>query len=1249
MLEDPVTNGVERLVEQGIGHGIEVEVAGVDGSVLGGIRLEGLSTTRPASGGLIRAVTVDRFVVSYRLRDVLAMLSAVGVPLLRDLRGIRETRTARNLSWIGEPSLPAVVANLHESVPTSLRMTFSGRIDGADEVMPGFEIAFDLDGSVPAKTELFALALDGIASPWNPVPEVDRLHLTATARAHGIFLASSRERSAPDARLDAGIQTAAGASGPVLSTAELDLVLGRLTARALVGPRRADISVSLPPRQRVREIFARAAAEPAVTPGAISLDASAVAPADDEERSVATDSGDDGTHPGELPLLHALIDDPVAVARRARITGAIDAKGWTLRSVGLDELVASATWTPGTLEVRGLRAAVGVEGLAFAGDPTAAEPATDLSVDLARARWQIDEKRAEVENLVVSSGSGELRVDGGIAIPERGGFLEQARGSIAGSLTVDEPERLSDALARSGLIPALPVGYSPGTRLRLEFDVRGGREDPRIETDVAVERPAVAGVELDAFTASLSSRANTITVSSLVVERGDSRIEARGTVVRRGLRLEAYTAELFSTRVGTPAAFVDGFSVVASGTPGSVRVEKLEATFTDPEGLAISLARPFAVSWTDDRLRVDELAVTAGSGSLAAAGSLSDEEISVDVHAEGVALSLLLDAFDPESALISAGTLDLEASVRGPIDRPDFRLALSGDARSLEGEPIVFDVRVVQENDTLRVESMNLDVADLPTVRGSGTLPVLVGSSGVRMTSTTGEGFTLEAGVTRPFERVGVDPGSSLAGADLTVEAGLDGGRGVARAVLSGIERRDEPALEGIDPVTEIVLDLTLDELTESGGELSAVLRANADTLVDAFASFDLEEEQVSARADVRVPLARITHLIPDVSLLGGEIRGSVSLTGSPDELTPDGELRVVDGLAKLAPTLPAVSGLTGSVSFDARTIVVSDLSGLMGKAPVVVNGEAGLPEDSTPYARLSIFGENALLARTPDLRARADLDLELNSDAGESRVRGAVTVTDVRYTRPVQLFSLGTRAASPTEGVELFAIDAAWARSVALDVRLLADQTITIANNLYEGPLSADLRVRGTAAVPRAEGRLFTASGTITLPTASLEVEDMEVVFPADASFDPSLRLSARTRVQGYRMSVSAEGQIPNVEIRIVSSPPLPTDEALVLLTTGRRASELEFTADVSQTLTAVGTVIGRSFLNRLAESTSEDARGFLDRLEFEIERSQASGLLGDIDVEYQLADGARWHLLFERGEEDDYSVQLAWRVWVD
>ncbi|MFW5783063.1 MAG: hypothetical protein ACOCY8_00960, partial [Spirochaetota bacterium] len=76
MLEDPVTDGVERLVEQGIGHGIEVEVEGVDGSVLGGIRLEGLSTTRPASGGLIRAVTVDRFAVSYRLGDVLAMLSA---------------------------------------------------------------------------------------------------------------------------------------------------------------------------------------------------------------------------------------------------------------------------------------------------------------------------------------------------------------------------------------------------------------------------------------------------------------------------------------------------------------------------------------------------------------------------------------------------------------------------------------------------------------------------------------------------------------------------------------------------------------------------------------------------------------------------------------------------------------------------------------------------------------------------------------------------------------------------------------------------------------------------------------------------------------------------------------------------------------------------------------------------------------------------------------------------------------------
>ncbi|MFW5689250.1 MAG: hypothetical protein ACOC1U_06745, partial [Spirochaetota bacterium] len=140
-----------------------------------------------------------------------------------------------------------------------------------------------------------------------------------------------------------------------------------------------------------------------------------------------------------------------------------------------------------------------------------------------------------------------------------------------------------------------------------------------------------------------------------------------------------------------------------------------------------------------------------------------------------------------------------------------------------------------------------------------------------------------------------------------------------------------------------------------------------------------------------------------------------------------------------------------------------------------------------------------------------------------------------------------------------------------------------------------------------------------------------------------------ATTEIEGYEMSVTASGQIPNVEVNIVPSPALPTDEALVLLTTGTRTADLDFTSDVPGTLTAVGTVVGRNFLNRLSRAFAEEGQGIFERLDFEIERSRSSGAIGDIEVEYQLADGERWFLLFDRTADENYSVQLAWRIWAE
>ncbi|MFW6288456.1 MAG: translocation/assembly module TamB domain-containing protein, partial [Spirochaetota bacterium] len=398
---------------------------------------------------------------------------------------------------------------------------------------------------------------------------------------------------------------------------------------------------------------------------------------------------------------------------------------------------------------------------------------------------------------------------------------------------------------------------------------------------------------------------------------------------------------------------------------------------------------------------------------------------------------------------------------------------------------------------------------------------------------------------------------------------------------------------------------------------------------------------------EARLPVAELSHFAPSVDLPGCLVRASFRVPGDGTE--PTGEVALEGVMAKLSPQVPTISSLTGSLLYADEAIRIDELSGEMGDEPVTLSGAYSFADDEDSPIDIRIAARNALLVRAPGIQLRSDLDVDLTGSSESMRLAGDVDVTEARYTSPVQLFSLGTSAASPSPDLQVFGPDTDWARTLLLDVGVTADRTIVMSNNLFDGTLSADMTIGGNLAVPRPTGRVFTDAGTVRLPTARLQVEELEVRFLAEAAFAPEVYLVASTSIQGYDMNVTVDGQLPSVEVRIVSAPPLPTDEALVLLTTGARSSDLSFAPDVSGTLTAVGTVVGRQILNQLSRQMTEEERGFLERLDFEVERERESGEIGNVGVEYRLGDDENWVLLFDRKEEESYTLQLAWRLWID
>jgi translocation and assembly module TamB len=399
----------------------------------------------------------------------------------------------------------------------------------------------------------------------------------------------------------------------------------------------------------------------------------------------------------------------------------------------------------------------------------------------------------------------------------------------------------------------------------------------------------------------------------------------------------------------------------------------------------------------------------------------------------------------------------------------------------------------------------------------------------------------------------------------------------------------------------------------------------------------------LQADAAVDVPLALAVPFLPGVLHMAGSASGSFSLSGPLARPTPRGTIQVEQGAVRVAGDVPTFSLVDATVSVDANGIRLSELYAELGHAPLRANGSLTWSEGALQVSA-DLTGTDALLVRTPDLRGRSDLDVSVRGTLPNLRVSGDLRLTDVLYTRPVQLVSFGTPR-TVTRGVQLFSLRGPVAQGTTLDVSVQGPDAVRIDNNLLQTTLSADLRIGGTAAVPEPEGRLFTDTGTVRLPLSTLQIQQAELRFPRDRAFQPTLRAQLQTRMDQRRIVAAVSGPLSDLAVDVSSSPPLPNDEVLLLLTTGSTSSELTESVTYRETAAALGTYLSRRVLQEIAGTPRDGA--VVDRLSVQVDPGIVTEGQGGFRIQYRVDDEEPWYVILERQEDDRYSLEFAYRLW--
>ena len=866
----------------------------------------------------------------------------------------------------------------------------------------------------------------------------------------------------------------------------------------------------------------------------------------------------------------------------------VDERAWAGTAKGTVEIGGTFAQPAGRLGLRGERVVVG-----------------GYELGELEARARIEGARVEVLSLRALGGLGQLDL--------QGSFDWRARSIESANLRASIP----------GLEKLLPETFERGV---VALDARLSGTFPALAGEVELEALDVAtrdGLELDWIEASA--------------------------------RLAADRLEFSSFACGAAGLVAQGRGALVHADWSGPMLAEVEQALLVREGVALTLERPAAIEFDGDSLAAPSLAFRGLRGELLADVLWREGRLELDARFDDVEPMPLLAPFLVRGA--SVGDVDGRLVVR----EVDGRYELAADMRAsrlvpADGWPeLELELAARAGGPRAVVESLRLRAGEALSLSLAGELPF-----------DEREPWRVAEGALQASAELRVGDARILPWRALGLPGPISG-EWLASARLAGVA----PDLRGFAEITGRNLSIAPESdrgVVSTLGVGEGTVRARA-TLDGALV---LDDFELAARPGVRVAargtllsrpglerwwregrlpqdesgmdlgaswsiddLAVLAELTPSLRRTAGLTRGEVRVGGTLAAPILMGRAELRGGELRLDAGFPALQRLEGEFRLEGERVVVERLQGELGAGPFEIDGQVRL----SPRVELdlAIRGRELLVVQRPDLRVRADAQLALAGPLDALVLKGELAPQDSRWSRNFDWFrprprgGLGREASPP-----LFSIDKGALSTLRFDVCLRGGEPFRIDSNVARGSLRPNLALTGTGRAPILTGALFLDPTVVPLPAANLELRSGTLAIDRRDPLDPALDFTLSTRVRGYDIAIRAGGRYSAPELELSSVPPLPGEDILLLLLTGR-APGASLTGDDG--IDAAETVIvylGKDLLSRLFEGEGS----MMERVEFQTgaDVTQNGGSTAQVRIRVSgRADGVG-RAIYLRGERDIY-----------
>ncbi len=242
-----------------------------------------------------------------------------------------------------------------------------------------------------------------------------------------------------------------------------------------------------------------------------------------------------------------------------------------------------------------------------------------------------------------------------------------------------------------------------------------------------------------------------------------------------------------------------------------------------------------------------------------------------------------------------------------------------------------------------------------------------------------------------------------------------------------------------------------------------------------------------------------------------------------------------------------ALTDYSGFVIIKNNLASLRSFKGKLGGGDLQGSGEINLGRGGLQNLNINIEGTNMILSPFERTRGLVDASLILIKDPTRFVLTGDFTIHRLLWRREI-----GERLVFSSSPYLQAQRRPSFLDSLNLNIHLRADDNVWLENSLGRMRGRFNLNLMGNVKSPILLGDIEALGGTFNFQDRKFQVLRGRVSFFNPSSAEPYIEFTGETYVKDYRVTFAVSGLPENLKPEFSSSPPLPSEDVLALLSLG-------------------------------------------------------------------------------------------------